>query len=591
MLIQFNQDRTKVLFIHEDGKEYIFLNRFPAFLKGFRDQYFYAPAKPQLIFNLYHRLLRAKRKLKISQDVLDFLNQPFALKPIPASFKFHTTPMDFQEISLRYLYTVGGGGLLLDPGMGKSKVILDFILLMGFTKALIVCPKPLLFVWEDEIATHRPELTYHTVTTTDWPAEAVGITKANVTIINYNKAVAFKEQLKAAGFQFIHLDEFLIKDPSTDRTKDLTDLSYVIPHRAGGSGTLVNNSVHDVFAPVRYLEPSLVSQSSKKFLDHFAVKKTGKDKDGNTVNRVVAFKYMDEARSILESCSIVMTKEKWLKLPPKHFHDIFVPLTDEQRRVSQELARNYISTVKGTTIEIDNALVMLSKLYQISNGFIYWTPPGEESEVENETAELLADEPKRKKKKLKRQTIFFEDSAKIEALRKLTCETIPGRRAILWFNMEAEYTLIKAMLEREGKSFLTIKGGENKTGEKVRTFNTDPSIDYLVCQARSVNYGITVLGTTLEKLEETDFEIFPGISPEVHTQIFYSMNFSLEVYLQQQDRIHRLGQKHDCDYYRIFAISPVEKRIRDAITEKLTIRHSLLIDIAEKIHNEEAGLV
>jgi SNF2 family DNA or RNA helicase len=221
---------------------------------------------------------------------------------------------------------------------------------------------------------------------------------------------------------------------------------------------------------------------------------------------------------------------------------------------------------------------------------VYWTPPGEESEHENEVNELLAEDPK-KKKKLKRQTIFFEDSAKIEALRRLICETIPERKAIIWFNMEAEYVLIKEMLEREGKSFLTIKGGETRTGEKVRTFNKDPSIQYLVCQARSVNYGITVLGTNVEEFENSDIEVPPNISPEVHTEIFYSMNFSLEVYLQQQDRIHRLGQKHTCDYYRIFATSPVEKRIREAIADKLTLRHSLLIDIAEKLQKCEDEMV
>jgi SNF2 family DNA or RNA helicase len=273
MLLQLNQDKTKVLFIHEDGKEYKFLANFPAFLKSFHDPYYWAPAKPQIIYNIYHRLRKAKRTLKVEQAVLDLVNQPFALKQIPADFKFHTKPMDFQEISLRYLYTVGGGGLLLDPGMGKSKVILDFIVLMKFTKCIIVCPKPLLFVWEDEIAIHRPELTYHTVRTTDWAAEREGILKANVTIINYNKAVAFSEALQGMGYQFIHLDEFLIKDPSTSRTKDITELSYSIPHKAGGSGTLINNSVQDVFAPVRYLEPSLVSRSSAKFLNHFGVKK------------------------------------------------------------------------------------------------------------------------------------------------------------------------------------------------------------------------------------------------------------------------------------------------------------------------------
>lgn len=585
MLVKFSQDKSKVLFIHEDGKDYKFLNNFPAFLRDRNNPYFYAPAKTQIIYNLYQRLRKAKRKFKIGQDVLDFLNQPFKLKEIPESFKFHTKPMDFQEIALRYLYTVGSGGILLDPGMGKSKVVLDYIHLMGFKKAIVICPKPLLFVWEDEIHTHRPELTYYTVKSTNWEAEKEGIASAQVVIINYNKAVTFRNELKTIGAEFIHLDEFLIKDPSTDRTKELTNLAYTIPYKCGGSGTLINNSIGDVFAPVRYLEPSLVGKSSANFLNHFAVKRKGKD--GR--DRIVAFRYTDEARSILESCCIVMTKDRWLKLPEKRFHDILVPLSEEQRRVSAELARNRITTVAGAEIEVDNALVLLSKLYQISNGFIYHAP--NEDELENETDELLASEPKKKRKKLKRQTIYFENSAKIEALRKLVCETIPERRAIIWFNMEAEYTLIKEMLEREGRTFLTIKGGENQTGAKVRKFNSDPAIQYLVCQAKSVNYGITVLGTTLEKLEESDYEIFPGINPEVHTEIFYSMNFSLEVYLQQQDRIHRLGQKHVCDYYRIFATSAVEKRIRDAISEKLTIRHTMLIDIAEKIQKEESGLV
>lgn len=588
MKILFNADKTRVNFIHENAAEYTFLTDFPALLKGVRDPHHWAPSEPHILYNLYHRFKKAKRTLRIEPGVLELINQPFALKPIPASFTFHTSPKTYQEIALRYLYTVGSGGLLLEPGMGKSKVVLDYIWLMQFKRSIIVCPKALLFVWEDEISTHRPELTYHTVKTTDWQKEKDGILNAAVTIINYNKAVLFKDVLKAQGFDFIHLDEFLIKDPSTDRTKGLTELGYHIPYHAGGSGTLINNTIRDVFAPTRFLSPALVGKSSGNFMNHFAVMK----KDPNTGhNRVVNFKYKDEARSILESCCIVMTKDEWLQLPDKKFHDIYVPLTEEQRRVSQELASNYIANVQGLEIEIDNALVMLSKLYQISNGFLYYTPK-DESEKANEVEELLPDgslKAKSSRKKTKRQTVFFENSAKIGALRNLITEKIPERKALIWFNMEAEYTLIKEMLEREGKSFLTIKGGEKDTGAKVRTFNKTPSIQYLVCQAKSVNYGITVLGRSLEDIEDSDdeVEVLPGVNPEVHTEIFYSMNFSLEVYLQQQDRIHRLGQTHQCDYYRLFALSAVEKRIRDAISEKLVLRREMLIDIAEKIRKED----
>lgn len=583
MRIAFNQTKDRILFLHDDMHEYKYLFNFPAFLK--EGPSFYIPAKVQILHNVVQRLKKAKRKIRIDKDVYEFLQSPFILKPIPESFKFHTNPMDYQHIALRYLYTVGSGGLLLDPGMGKSKVVLDYILLMDFKKTLVVCPKALLFVWEDEIAIHRPELSFYTVKSTDWGSEVAGIMGADVTLINYNKAVDFRDDLKAVGYQFIHLDEFLIKDPKTSRTQALTNLSSKIPYRCGGSGTLINNTVMDVFCPVRYLEPALVGGNYKSFFDKHVVTVMGKPSDSGIQRaQVVGWKGTDEARSILESCSIVMTKDKWLKLPKKNFHDIYVQMCPEQKEAYYSLMRNYITTVKGMTFEVDNPLVMMSKLYQISNGFIYHSPP-DESELE--ALDLICDEPKKKrKKKSNRTTVFFDECAKIEALRGLVTDKLKSKRAIIWFNMEAEYELIRTMLEEEGQTFLTIKGGESKTGEKVRTFNNDPSISWLVCQAKSVNYGITVLGTNLEKLEESDYELLPNMSPEVHTQIFYSMNFSLEVYLQQQDRIHRLGQKHECDYYRIFSNSPVEKRIRSAIEDKMALRWEMLIDVADSLLKE-----
>ena len=581
MQVTFSQDKTKIIFLHENGHEYKFLHNYPAFLKS--GMYYYIPAKSHILHNLIARLKKANQKLKLTQEVLTFLEEPFKLKEIPSSFKYHTEPMDYQAIALRYLYTVGSGGLLLDPGMGKSKVVLDYIALMGFEKVIIICPKALLFVWEDEIAIHRPELSYYTVRTTDWDAEYPGIKGARVTIINYTKSVAFKPQLKRMGYNFIHLDEFLIKDPKTERTQSLTDIAYGIDYKCGGSGTLINNTVMDVFCPVRYLEPALVGQNYKKFFDRHVVTVMANKGLPNQRSQVVGYKGADVARSILESCSIVMTKDKWLKLPKKNFHDVLVQMTPVQKDTYYSLMRNYIVNVGSEIVEVDNPLVMMSKLYQISNGFVYITPPGEEGE---EVAELVGEDPKKKRKKTKRKTVFLENPAKVEALRTLLTETCKGKRAIIWFNMSAEFELIRGLLEELGHSYLSIRGGEGKLGEKVREFNHNPSIQWLVCQAKSVNYGITVLGTSLEKLEDSDYEIFPGIAPEVHTEIFYSLNFSLEVYLQQQDRIHRLGQKHECDYYRLFSNSPVEKRIREAIEDKMSLRLEMLVDIAEKLKTE-----
>jgi SNF2 family DNA or RNA helicase len=600
MIIKFNQTKTRIWFISEDGSEYKLLMNFPAFLR--EGPYFFVPAKWAVARNVFQRFRQDHKstKIKIDKEVNDFLTTQPRLREIPDSFRFFTEPMDFQRIALRYLYTVGSGGILLDPGMGKSKVTLDYIALMGFKKAIIVCPKPLLFVWEDEIKTHRPDLNYHTVKTTNWAKEVDGIKAHQITIINYNKAVVFEENLKEIGYDYIHLDEFLIKDPKTTRTKSITDLSKTIAYRSGGSGTLINNSLMDVFCPTRFLEPSLVGWSYTNFLNRHAVKAMVKRGEQASVSAVVAFKGMDIARSILESCSIVMTKEEWLKgkIPEKRFHDVYVSPSQEQKDIYDSLLRNYIAEYKGEFIEIDNPLVMLSKLYQISNGFLYKTDKDEtelkkiDALAANDSDDLFQDGPERKRKP-KRKTLFFEEQPKINALREIICEKIPERKSIIWFNMSAELELIEAMLNGESKSYSVIKGGESNIGKKVREFNANPAIQYLVCQAKAVNYGITVLGTTLEKLEDEDneYEIMPNINPEVHTEIFYSMNFSLEVYLQQQDRIHRIGQKHVCDYYRIFANTSIEHQIRKAAIDKMSIREEILVDIAHKLRESDSNLV
>lgn len=581
MLVKFNIPKTRIMFVNESGAEYKAMMKFPAFQK--EGPYFFVPAKVHVVFNVINRLQSVFKRMQIDKDVFEFMNLEMTLKALPDSFKYITKPMTFQDIALRYMYTVESGGLLLDPGMGKTKVVLDFIALMGFKKSWVICPKPLLFVWEDEVAIHRPDLTIGIMETTDWDTEWERCKDKDIICLNYSKAALFYNQMKKCNFDFIHLDEFLIKDPKTVRTQTITDLSRFIPYKCGGSGTLINNSVLDMFAPIRYLEPSLVGTSFTEFMNRHTVK------NPRDLRMVVGHRKIDEARSVLESCCIVMTKEEWLKLPPKNIHDIYVQPSDQQREFYSNLSRNFIADIDGETLEIDNALVMMSKLYQASNGFVYISDKVTESE---EVSDLLAtEEPKKKKKLSNRRTKFFPEQPKINAMLDLISKKVQKKRSIIWFNMQAEYELISKALENAGHTFLTIKGGTKNLGNIVREFNRNPNIQFLVCQAKSVNYGITVLGTTLEKMEDSDIEFLPGVDPSVHTQIFYSCNFSLEVYLQQQDRIHRIGQTQDCDYYRIWLNTSVEHSIKAALTEKMCIRKEMLVDIAEKLKQVDPILV
>lgn len=588
MIITFSKDRNHIIFLHEDHKEYVKLGKFPGFIKLI--SYYSCPAILPIAYNLLQRLKKSFKNIKYHGGVEAWLNSEFKLANLPENFSFYTKPIDFQEIALRFLYTMGSAGILLDPGMGKSKIVLDYIFLKKFSKSIIVCPAALLFVWEDEIKTHRPELNYYTLKSTDWEAEKHSIISANVIIINYDKLVILKHRFKELSIDYIHLDEFLIKDPKTSRTKAVTELSRNIPYRSGGSGTLINNSPMDAFSPVRFLQPSLVGWNYSNFFEKYAVLRDMRPGVGSVSEQaigrqiVVGFRDKTEVKSILESCCIVMTKDKWLKLPDKNFIDRYVQMGPNQKEAYYQLLRNKRINIAGYEVAVDNPLSTLTKLYQISQGFLYVNEEPEDIE------DLYCDESgvkKSKQPKSQRKILFFKHQPKIDDLRKLLKEELKDRKCIIWFNLDGEYELIEKLLIEIGDTYLSIRGRDKKIGQKVRTFNNSPEIKRLVCQSKSVNYGITVLGKKISETKDSDEEAIPNIDPRVYTEVFYSINFSSEVYTQQLDRIHRLGQTHDCEYYRLFCNNPIESKLRTAISEKLDLRKEMLVDFSESLLTSE----
>lgn len=553
----------------EGEKEKKLIRSFPGLL--FLGLDYYSVAKPHVVANLVQRLQKKKFAIRADSSVKSYIEDTFKLKEIPEDFKFYTEPLPHQLLALRFAYTLGSCGLLLEAGMGKTKIVLDYIALSKFKKSLIIAPKALLFVWEDERIAHRPDKTIYVVKSTNWEEEQEGILAADIVVVNYTKAVLMKGGLSSITWDYINLDEFLVKDPFSQRSQAINEIGRGVANKTGSSGTLVNNSPMDTFNPVRFLEPSLTGESYIKFRDEYCVMVKGSRKDDGSYNKfIVGYRKVDEIKALLHSCSIVMTKEVWLKnLPKKVFRNVIVQMSDEQRHHYQELASNYITSLDGQYLEVENPLTVLCKLLQISNGFAY-LDQGNEEEQEWLTGK------ESKKKKANRKTHFFKEQPKAEKLVSLLGNELSNRRVILWYNLSGERKVIEEYLTKAGISFITIAGGEKDTGNKVRTFNENNSCRVLLCQAKAVNYGITVLG---HDGEDEDIPILPNIDTNVYTQIFYSLSFSLEVFLQQQDRIHRIGQTHECEYYILVSNSAIEYDIVEKIEFKTELRENILTDI------------
>ena len=360
MLLKETISGEHVLFEPETSTERKKMEEFPGLLR--QGTSFFSTRKQSVVNNLVKRLGLPVRATK---DLVGLVDDEISLKKLPSDFTFFTPPLLHQEIALRFLHTVGSAGLLLEPGLGKTKVILDFIYLRGFTKSLIVCPKPLLFVWEEEVVKHRPELSLYVVKTTNWEKEVDKVSAAQVVVINYDKCVSFEKELKARKFDFVGVDEGLIKNIHTARTKAIFSVAEHARSKVIMSGTLVNNSPIDIFSPVKFVEPSLLGTSITRFKTRFCVPaKFNK-------NVIVAYRHQDEVKSALQACCVIMTKAEWLKnLPGKVFHEVEVTLPDQQREFYNSLSANWIAKIPGTEeyLEMDNPLPMLSKLTQYVMG-------------------------------------------------------------------------------------------------------------------------------------------------------------------------------------------------------------------------------
>lgn len=613
-----------VEFVTETATEKNLLTRLPMLLKvkGKR----LAPGLPHILQNIIKRI-KKESKTKIwtqSKTIVDWLSDPLELQELPEDFEFFTAPLHHQRIALRYLWTFCGG-LLLDPGLGKTKIILDYIALKRFKKSLIVCPVALVGVWLSEVKKHRPDLTIYAMQSTNWEALQVSAEKrrikwqdefdrtgedrarlnlrkaeldiqrlpekeqedlacaqaADVIVVNYNKTVIADKFAVPTGanyllshfdFDFIALDEALIKSHTTERTKSIMVLGSHIPYRTILSGTLINNTEMDAFSPIRFLDPSLTGMAFGKFDFHYGTK-VRMGRRGPLVTVGVTREKREEIKEILESCCLVMRKDEWLQLPPKQFHPVIVPLSEEQKAVYNEIVSTYTFEIDGTLIPVENGLAMMAKLSQISNGFLYYQEKSTDflAELFGEASEVLGD----------RETMFFPTNPKLEKLTEMLGDELSGKKFILWYNYQAEYQAITERLESLGVSFLSIRGGSKNTSAIVDEFNQS-NCQVLICQSRAVNYGITVLGQHPEDLDD-EVELFTDIDTEVYTHVFFSLGYSLEIFLQQQDRSHRIGQRHPVDYYLLLGDCDADLRVYEALQNKVDLRESMLVDFSRRM--------
>lgn len=406
-----------------------------------------------------------------------------------------------------------------EQGLGKTKIAIDLLLYWlaetSVDTVLVVTKKQLVQNWSREFKNHtaikpavldtNKQSNFYVFT---GPARVV-VTNFEVLVSEFDQVKLFLQTRNVA----IIIDESAkLKNPDAKLTKTFFELSTLFKKRVIMTGTPVANRPYDIWAQIFFLDQgkSLGTdfKSFKKETD--LSNKLSRDEDlQNSFEDMVS-----GIHAKIKDFSVRETKNSGIiELPDKVYIKETVNFAAEQKalydRVREELK---IEIVKdGQLVEDDSSAIVkrLLRLVQVTSN------------------PRLVDDS------------FSGESAKEAVLDRLIHEILAnGEKCIVWSSFIENINYFCQKYVELGS--VKIHGGMNMTdrNRSVERFYTD---DYRVLFATpaSAKEGLTLT--------------------MANHVIFYDRGFSLDDYLQAQDRIHRISQKKTCYIHNIIVNESIDE--------------------------------
>lgn len=457
------------------------------------------------------------------------------------SYEYKMKPFDHQRQAFLLCRDRPYYALFLEQGCGKSKIAIDkacYLFSQGLIDAVVIIAQNGVHLnWlEEELPKHIP----------DWcPYKSWGyssnMTKAredafrkttqadgflqfysfNIEGFTSEKAKSKLEELTMTKRLLCIIDESqFIKNSAAKRTKYLIKACDSLPQKMILTGTPVTKGIEDLYAQLRWLHKDVLGfDSFYSFRNHFCTM------GGFENKQITGYKNVDELLNLISGYSFRVTKAECLDLPPKLYKRFVVELTPQQRRVYDDLRRNFWAEIKGMgTVTADLAIVRLLRLQQIACG---WWPDDEMNPIPG-------------------------DNPKLEAVRQ-HCFGTEGS-VIVWARFTADINLIYSELRKDhGNDNVAVYSGATPADQRmqiVRDFQAK-KIKVLVAHAQAAGRGLTL--TACEN------------------PIYHSNDFNLELRLQSEDRCHRIGTTGSVTYTDVEAKSTVDRKIITSLRNKKLI--------------------
>lgn len=441
------------------------------------------------------------------------------VKSIPMPKKVKSILRTYQKRGVNWMYFLRkyhfGGILGDDMGLGKTLQTLTYLKsLKAKQPHLIICPKTLLFNWQNEVEKFFPETKILTISgpTKERRAQIKEKTlkKYDLVLTSYSllqQDIDYWHTLNTP-FDTMIIDEAQhIKNHKTKTAK----AAKLVPtnHRIALTGTPLENGVSEIWSIYDYLMPGFLG-NYEHFRTDFEnpIMKRGNGKMLEILgNRVKPFLLRREKKEILK------------ELPAKIEQNSYCELEKEQMllytKILMQVRENVLNTVKTKGFEKSRIeiLAALTKLRQICNH------PGQID-----------------------QNLLHAKSGKIEQCMELLSDAMEGDHKVLIFSSFVKtLRILKTRLEKEKIDFSYLDGQTKDRKSEIESFSNNSEKRVFLISLKAGGTGLNLTSA------DTVFLFDPWWNPMVE--------------MQAMDRAHRIGQKSTVNVYSLITKNTIEEKM------------------------------
>jgi SNF2 family DNA or RNA helicase len=452
---------------------------------------------------------------------------------VPAPILYHYdwcggSPFDVQKKTCALLTQNQRAYVLNSMGTGKTKAALwawDYLRRYGLAgKLLVLAPlSTLTFTWAREVFTTLPKrkcVVLHG--SKEKRLERLNELDAEIFIINHDGLrVIEKEVMARQDIDTLVLDELSVyRNGTAQRTKAIRKLALTMKWCWGMTGAPIPNAPTDVWAQCSIVTPNTVPKYFTRFRDE-------------VMEKLSMFKWVPKRDAVERAYAVMQpavryTLDDIMELPECIERTQDVEMGTKQAQTYKEMAEHCHALVHGGAITAANAGAAMSKLLQISTGWVY---------------------------KADGTTVPLDNEKRIEAL--IDAINATDRKVLVFVPFKHALAGIGDALKKEGIEHALVSGGSSATqrAEVFNLFQNTQKHRVIAAHPQCLAHGITLTAAD--------------------TIIWFAPVTSLEIYDQASARIRRVGQAHKQLVLHLQS-TPVERKIYTMLRRKQKVQDQLL---------------